>query len=51
MDANPGEVLSVLLETETSKENVSRLAAGRGYAVKEAKVGGEYVLTLTPPAK
>jgi TusA-related sulfurtransferase len=51
MDAKPAETLTVLLETEVSKENVSRLAAGRGYTVKEEKVSGEYRLTLTPPAK
>lgn len=50
MDANPKDVLTVLLETEVTKENVSRLAAGRGYTVKEEKVSGDYRLTLTPPA-
>jgi tRNA 2-thiouridine synthesizing protein A len=51
MDANPEEVLTVLLETAVSKENVLRLAASRGYTVKEEAVSGEYRLTLTPPAK
>jgi tRNA 2-thiouridine synthesizing protein A len=50
MDTNPEDVLTVLLETEVSKENVSRLAAGRGYTIKEEKVSGDYRLTLTPPA-
>jgi len=50
MDTNPKDVLTVLLETQVSKENVSRLAAGRGYTVKEEKVSGDYRLTLTPPA-
>jgi tRNA 2-thiouridine synthesizing protein A len=51
MDAGPEEVLTVLLETAVSKENVSRLAVSRGYAIKEEAVSGEYRLTLTPPAK
>jgi len=51
MDTNPKDVLSVLIETETSKENVSRLAASRGYTIKEETVSGDYRLTLTPPAK
>jgi tRNA 2-thiouridine synthesizing protein A len=51
MDANPTEVLKVLLETAVTKENVSRLAVSRGYAIKEEAVSGEYRLTLTPPAK
>lgn len=51
MDANPGDVLTVLIETAVSKENVSRLADSRGYTVKEEAVSGEYRLILTPPAK
>jgi tRNA 2-thiouridine synthesizing protein A len=51
MDENPGDVLTVLVETAVSKENVSRLAASRGYAVGAEEVSGEYRLTLTPPAK
>ena len=48
MEDNPNDVLTVLVETEVSKENVSRLAASRGYWVKEEEVAGEYRLTLTP---
>jgi tRNA 2-thiouridine synthesizing protein A len=51
MDENPKEILTVLVETEVSKENVSRLAQSRSYSVKEEKVSGEYRLTLTPLAK
>ena len=51
MDENPKDVLTVLIETEVSKENVSRLAQNRGYAVEEEPVSGEYRLTLTPPGK
>ena len=49
MDDNPEDILTVLLETEVSKENVSRLAESRGYTVMEEEVSGEYRLTLTPP--
>lgn len=51
MEDNPNDVLTVLLETEVSKENVSRLAESRGYSVREEEVLGEYRLTLTPPGK
>jgi len=50
MDENPKEILTVLLESAVSKENVSRLAESRGYSVKAEEVSGEYRLTLTPPA-
>jgi tRNA 2-thiouridine synthesizing protein A len=51
MDDNPKDTLTVLVETEVSKENVSRLAQSRGYGIKEETVSGEYRLTLTPPDK
>jgi tRNA 2-thiouridine synthesizing protein A len=48
MDENPKEELTVLLDTEVSKENVSRLAESRSYTIKEEERSGEYQLTLTP---
>ncbi|MFO7996228.1 MAG: sulfurtransferase TusA family protein [Dehalococcoidia bacterium] len=51
MDQNPKDILTVLIETATSKENVSRLAQSQGYSVKVEDVSGEYRLTLTPPGK
>lgn len=48
MEANPKEVLTVLVETAVSKENVSRLAESRGYSVEATEIGEEYRLTLTP---
>jgi len=51
MEQNPQEVLTVLIETATSKENVSRLAQSQGYSIKIEEVSGEYSLTLTPPGK
>ena len=41
MEDNPGEVLTVLVETEVSMENVSRLAESRGYSVKVEEVSGD----------
>ena len=51
MDENPEEILTVLVETAVSKENVSRLAESRGYTVDVQESSGEYRLTLTPSAK
>ena len=49
MEENPKDVLTVLVETASSKENVSRLAQSRGYSIKVEEVSGEYHLVLTPP--
>jgi tRNA 2-thiouridine synthesizing protein A len=51
MEQNPNEVLTVLIETAVSKENVSRLAESQRYSIKVEEVSGEYRLTLTPPGK
>ena len=51
MEENPKDVLTVLVETAASKENVSRLALNRGYSIKVEKADGEYRLLLTPPGK
>ena len=51
MDENPRAILTVLVETAVSKENVSRLADSRGYSVEAEEASGEYRLTLTPPTK
>lgn len=51
MEQNPKETLSVLVETNVSRENVSRLATSQGYSVKVEEVSGEYRLTLTPSGK
>jgi tRNA 2-thiouridine synthesizing protein A len=48
MEANPEEVLTVMVETAVSKENVSRLAKSQGYSVEVEEVAGEYRLALTP---
>ncbi len=39
-------VIEVLVDTEASKENVTRAAQGKGWAVKVAENGAEYTLTI-----
>ena len=51
MEENPEEVLTVLVETAVSKENVSRLAQSQGYTIVAEEASGEYRLVLTPPGK
>lgn len=50
IEENPGQPLTVLVETAVSKENVSRLAQSKKYGVKVEEVAGdEYRVLLTPP--
>ena len=49
MNENPEEQISVLVETEVSRENVSRLAQSKGYSIEVEKLPDEYRLMLTPP--
>ena len=51
MESNPEEELTVLVETAVAKENVTRLAESKGYAIKVEDVEGEYHLVLTPLSK
>ncbi len=52
MEEHPGELLTVLVETAVSKENVTRLAKSRGYSVQvEKTTGDEYRLKLVPEGK
>ena len=46
MDENPTVEISVLGDTEVSKENVSRLARSRGYDTSEEKMDDGYRLVL-----
>ena len=48
IDGNPKEQIAVLVETEVSRENVSRLARSKGYSIAVEKVADEYRLILTP---
>lgn len=50
MEKHAGEVLVVLIESEVSRENVTRLAKNKGYSVQAEKTADkEYRLTLEPP--
>jgi len=46
--SNPEKEISVLLDDETAKENVSRLAVKRGYKVDVKKERDGYRLILSP---
>ena len=48
IEEHPNEPLTVLVETAVSKENVSRLAHGRGYSVEIEEVEDGFRLSLNP---
>lgn len=48
MEQHPGEAIVVLVETQVSKENVSRLAQNHGYSVSVEKMNDGFRLLLTP---
>ncbi|MFC2058074.1 sulfurtransferase TusA family protein [Chloroflexota bacterium] len=49
IETNPKDEIIVLVETEVSKENVTRLAESQGYSVKIEGKADEFRITLTPP--
>lgn len=51
MEENPNEELVVVVDTVTSKENVSRLAQSKGYSVKVDRFEEGFRLLLTPSSK
>lgn len=48
IETNPNEPITILVDAEVSKENVTRLALTKNYEVSEVRAGEEYRLTLTP---
>lgn len=48
---NPGAEVIVLIDTEVSVENVSRLAENRGYSVTVQREGDGYRLLLRPQSE
>ncbi len=48
IDEHPKEPMIVLVETATSRDNVSRLAQSRGYSVKVEEVTDGFRLVLEP---
>jgi tRNA 2-thiouridine synthesizing protein A len=51
IDKNPKATLTVLVDNEISKENVSRLARSRGYSVQTETAEDGFCLKLNPLAK
>jgi len=51
IDEHPGQQVCVLVETAVSKENVARLAEGKGYKVETEETDDGFKLTLTPDRK
>ena len=49
--AEPGLPLTVLVGDETARENISRLAASQGYAVRVETTEGGFALKLSPGEK
>jgi tRNA 2-thiouridine synthesizing protein A len=47
--ANPKEVITVLVDSAVSKENVSRLGRSEGYSVEIEAVGDGFRIRLSPP--
>jgi TusA-related sulfurtransferase len=50
MANHPNEPLLVKVDNRASKENVTRLAENKGYAIKAEQLKGEIRLELTPKA-
>ncbi len=51
IDSNPLAPLAVLVESEVSRENISRLARSRGYSVRVERIEDGFRLLLSPLAK
>lgn len=51
IEENPNKIITVLVESTVSKENVSRLAQSKGYSVKVGETSDGYRLLLNPPGK
>jgi selenium metabolism protein YedF len=47
---NAGQAVSVLVGDETARDNISRMASGKGYTVTVTVSEGGYELLLAPPA-
>jgi tRNA 2-thiouridine synthesizing protein A len=51
IDQNPGNPVTVLVDSDVAKENVYRLARSKGYSVKVEETPDGYRLMLTLPGK
>lgn len=50
MDKHPGEEIKVLIDTEETKENVTRMAENRGRTIEDAGMEGEDIVLVLKPA-
>ena len=48
IEENPNEIITVLVESAVSKENVSRLAQSKGYSVEIERDEDDFRLRLSP---
>ena len=48
IEENPKDILTVLVESAVSKENVSRLAQSKGYSIEIEEVEDGFRLHLNP---
>ena len=51
IEENPNKIITVLVESAVSKENVSRLSQSKGYSTKVEEVEDGFRLLLSPPVK
>lgn len=51
IEEHPDESLTVLVETAVSKENVLRLAEGKGYSAEVEEVEDGFRLSLSPSGR
>ncbi|MBM3132955.1 MAG: SirA family protein [Chloroflexi bacterium] len=51
LDEHPQETVAVLVDSNVPKENVTRLAASKGYSVETEKTADGFKLTLKPSSK
>ncbi|MBN1369537.1 MAG: sulfurtransferase TusA family protein [Dehalococcoidaceae bacterium] len=48
MEENPGKEIKVMIDTQTSVQNVTRLGKNAGYSVETSQDGEDYILVMKP---
>ena len=51
IEANPGQPITVLVESDVSRENVTRLAESKGYSIEVENTDDGFKLHLNPEDK
>ncbi len=51
IEANPNQPITVLVESDVSRENVTRLAESKGYAINVENTDDGFKLHLSPGSK